>query len=78
MVFRDHHWFTDGDVQTIRRAAAAAGVDCVVTTEKDAMRLSFPGLFYLPMRLAIEPGDEFGEWLARRLAVARAGPGVAA
>ena len=78
MVFRDHHWFTDGDVQTIRRAAAAAGADCVVTTEKDAMRLSFPGLFYLPMRLAIEPGDEFGEWLARRLAVARAGPGVAA
>jgi tetraacyldisaccharide 4'-kinase len=78
MVFRDHHWFSDRDVQAITRAAAAADVDCVVTTEKDATRLSLPSLFYLPMRVAIEPDDRFGEWLASRLAVARARRRVAA
>ena len=78
MVFRDHHWFTDRDVQTIARAAAAAGADCVVTTEKDATRLALPGLCYLPMRVMIEPEDRFGDWLMRRLGVARARRGIAA
>jgi tetraacyldisaccharide 4'-kinase len=78
MVFRDHHWYTDDEVRTIARAAAAAGADCVVTTEKDATRLALPGLFYLPMRVVIEPEDRFGDWLAGRLGVARALRGIAA
>ena len=78
MVFRDHHWFTNRDVRAIARAAAEAGADCVVTTEKDATRLSLPNLFYLPMRVAFEPGDRFPEWLAEHLAVARARRRVAA
>jgi tetraacyldisaccharide 4'-kinase len=78
MVFRDHHWYTDGDVQAIARAAATCGVDCVVTTEKDATRLSLPGLFFLPMRVAIEPEDRFGDWLAGRLGIARARRRIAA
>jgi tetraacyldisaccharide 4'-kinase len=77
MVFRDHHWYTDGDVRAIARAAAAASADCVVTTEKDATRLSFPGLLFLPMRVVIEPEDRFGDWLGGRLGVARARCGVA-
>ena len=78
LVFRDHHWFTDRDMQAITRAAASAGADCVVTTEKDATRLSLPGLFYLPMRVVIEPEDRFADWLMRRLGVARARRGIAA
>jgi tetraacyldisaccharide 4'-kinase len=78
MVFRDHHWFTDGDARTIARAVADAGADLVVTTEKDATRLSFPDLFYLPMRVSVEPEDRFGEWIAGRLGAARARRGIAA
>lgn len=78
MAFRDHHWFTDRDVQSIARAAAAAGADCVLTTEKDATRLTVPDLFYLPMRAVIEPEERFAEWVTRRLGVARARRGIAA
>jgi tetraacyldisaccharide 4'-kinase len=78
LVFRDHHWFTDRDVRTIAGAAAAAGADCVVTTEKDATKLSLPGLCYLPMRVVIEPEGRFGDWLMRRLGDARARRGIAA
>jgi tetraacyldisaccharide 4'-kinase len=77
MVFRDHHWYSNREMQAIARAAAA-GADCVVTTEKDATRLFLPGLFYLPMRVVIEPEDRFADWLMRRLEVARARPRTAA
>jgi tetraacyldisaccharide 4'-kinase len=78
MVFRDHHWFTDRDVRTITRAARDRDADLVVTTEKDAMRLSLPDLFCLPMRVAIEPEHRFAEWLSERLSAARARRGCAA
>jgi tetraacyldisaccharide 4'-kinase len=78
MVFRDHHWYSNREVQSIVRAAATAGADCVVTTEKDATRLSFPGLFYVPMWVVIEPEDRFADWLMRRLGLARARRGIAA
>ena len=38
-VFRDHHWFTLRDLESIRRAAVDAKADVVLTTEKDAVRL---------------------------------------
>ncbi len=38
-VFRDHHRFTMGEVEEALQAAAAAGCDGLVTTEKDAVRL---------------------------------------
>ena len=78
MAFRDHHWFSERDVREIARAASATGVDCVVTTEKDATRLSLPGLCYLPMRVVVEPEERFSDWLMRRLGVARAGREIAA
>jgi tetraacyldisaccharide 4'-kinase len=78
MVFRDHHWFSARDAESISRAAADAGADLVVTTEKDATRLSVPNLFYLPMRVSIEPADRFLDWLAGRLRAARARRGIAA
>ncbi|MBI4888476.1 MAG: tetraacyldisaccharide 4'-kinase [Acidobacteria bacterium] len=81
MVFRDHHWFTARDVEAIERAAAAAGADVVITTEKDAARLPAsvgrdlmsPRIPWavLPLELTIEPPEVFAAWLAGRLAAAR-------
>ncbi len=78
LVFRDHHWFSEAETRKIAAAAAGAGADLVVTTEKDATRLSLPNLHYLPMRVAIEPEARFAEWLVERLRAARARRGIAA
>jgi tetraacyldisaccharide 4'-kinase len=39
-VYPDHHRFTDGELDEVIRAAEATGCERVVTTEKDAVRLS--------------------------------------
>jgi|WetSurMetagenome_2_1015567.scaffolds.fasta_scaffold168104_2 tetraacyldisaccharide 4'-kinase len=38
-VFSDHHWFSDEDVRSIVHARKELGVDFILTTEKDAVRL---------------------------------------
>jgi tetraacyldisaccharide 4'-kinase len=38
--FRDHHPYSPADLQKLRREAAIAGADLLVTTEKDLMRLA--------------------------------------
>jgi tetraacyldisaccharide 4'-kinase len=78
MAFRDHHWFSDGDVKRIRQALTESGADVVVTTEKDSTRLLIPGLFYLPMTVTIEPLDGFFTWIGERLRAARDQRGIAA
>jgi tetraacyldisaccharide 4'-kinase len=78
MAFRDHHWFSDGDVRRIRQAAIESGADFVVTTEKDATRLFVPELFYLPMTVTIEPLEGFVTWIDERLRAARQQRGIAA
>ena len=78
LVFRDHHWFSEAEKRKITAEAAGAGADLIVTTEKDATRLSLPNLYYLPMRVAIGPEARFAEWLAERLRAARARRGIAA
>jgi tetraacyldisaccharide 4'-kinase len=77
MVFRDHHWFTRKDVATIHDLVLTLGAGGVITTEKDAVRLTSMALphdiawSYVPMRASIEPAREFKDWLAARLAEAR-------
>ena len=77
MVFRDHHWFTRKDVDAIRETVQLLGAGGVITTEKDAVRLTSLALphdtawTYVPMRAAIEPVAEFREWFLTRLAQAR-------
>jgi tetraacyldisaccharide 4'-kinase len=94
IAFRDHHWFSAGDVATIVSAARDLGVGTIATTEKDAVRLlecgvsldgapdgaggRAPRCVVLPMTVAIEPADEFTRWLADRLRVARERRGDAA
>jgi tetraacyldisaccharide 4'-kinase len=77
MVYRDHHWFTRKDVETIHDAVQTLGAGGVITTEKDAVRLTSLALphdtawTYVPMRAAIEPADEFRTWFMARLGAAR-------
>lgn len=83
--FRDHHWFTAGDVERIAESMRTSGADLVITTEKDAVRLEplvqsladrsaarEAGWAFLPLRASIEPAAAFRSWLAARLAAARA------
>jgi tetraacyldisaccharide 4'-kinase len=38
-VFDDHHWYSRGDLARLEASAAALDLDCLVTTEKDWVRL---------------------------------------
>ena len=78
ITFRDHHWFSRRDLASIQRAAADAGADLVVTTEKDAMRLEDVGdasggapWAFLPYQVDVEPAQAFATWIDDRLRAAR-------
>ena len=78
LVFRDHHPYTDADVDRIASTARAAGATIILTTEKDAVRLSARELGDLPIATVplttnIEPS--FAGWLFARLAERRAPSG---
>lgn len=69
LAFSDHERYDDFAQQRIN--AAAAGMDALLTTEKDAVKL-FPGMFSLPcfsvpMEILIENAAEFETELFRRL-----------
>lgn len=73
MAFSDHHDFGRADVERILAAARAAGVDTIVTTEKDAVRLEghpVAGftLTPIPLAVSIEPAPAFSRWLQEMLA----------
>ena len=73
---RDHHQYSRKDVSGIADRALSLGVDYVVTTEKDLVRLqlhspfTFP-LLWVPLNVTVQPADRFREWLGSRLAAAR-------
>jgi tetraacyldisaccharide 4'-kinase len=75
MAFADHHWFNARDVSRIEQAAHDKGAGVVVTTEKDAVRLSGMTLSMpwvtLPQHVSLTPEAEFTAWMQRRLAMAR-------
>lgn len=54
--FRDHHAYSDADLRQLRREAALAGADMLVTTEKDLMRLA-PGDLTGPPAIVPVPVD---------------------
>lgn len=83
LTYRDHHWFETSDLDSIQRTAADAKADLVMTTEKDAVRLTLragvePKWAYLPLHVTIEPVDQLASWMRDRLAAARRRRGVAA
>ena len=73
LAFPDHHPYRDGDIARIRKEAAEAGAEAIVTTEKDGVRLeSFPGflseLKQLRIGIAMSPSEgPFVEALLARL-----------
>ncbi len=72
LAFRDHHRFTARDVERIAGAARTAAAAIVLTTEKDAVRLSQRALddlpcAYVPLVVGVEPEDAFRAWLLERL-----------
>jgi tetraacyldisaccharide 4'-kinase len=74
---RDHHRYTAADIARLARDVAAAGAAGVLTTSKDAVRLlplrPLPfAMHEWPLRVTIEPRDEFAAWLRRRRDQARA------
>jgi tetraacyldisaccharide 4'-kinase len=63
MTYRDHHWYTDKDLQRIARTAERQKAEAIVTTEKDSVRLpahyknKIP-MYYLKIELAFTEGFE--------------------
>jgi tetraacyldisaccharide 4'-kinase len=75
LVFRDHHPYTDADIARIRQAARDGRATLVLTTEKDAVRLSTRRLGDLrlaavPLAVTIDP-PSFIDWLIARIQQAR-------
>jgi tetraacyldisaccharide 4'-kinase len=72
MFFKDHHRFTAADIRHIAKRNQSKSIDCVVTTEKDAVRfmphapLPF-SLAVVPLAVQIQPANEFRSWLLNRL-----------
>jgi tetraacyldisaccharide 4'-kinase len=76
MEFRDHHPFDARDVKRITAAARAAAAAIVLTTDKDAVRLTACDLGELPIAavplvVGVEPADRFRDWLLARVRDAR-------
>lgn len=69
--FLDHHWFSESELRDIERHSMEIGVDFLVTTEKDAVRIASDLEFAVPLyflRLEIDllrGAHDFEEAVAR-------------
>jgi tetraacyldisaccharide 4'-kinase len=55
--FPDHYRYTPTDVEAIRTAAAAAGAERIVTTEKDAVKIGDETIIAVGVEMVIEAPD---------------------
>jgi tetraacyldisaccharide 4'-kinase len=72
LIWPDHHRYSRGDVEHVRRAVAATGAAAVITTEKDLVRLAPLGplpfsLAWQRLEVRIEPAGAFEAWLVERV-----------
>lgn len=71
IAFRDHHPYSDRDVERLRSAAAACGNAALLTTEKDGVRLgllaSELAVTTVPLRVEIEEEAAAVDWLLERI-----------
>jgi tetraacyldisaccharide 4'-kinase len=70
--FRDHHRFRSRDLEEIARAARSEGVDVLVTTEKDLVRIDdwpagIPTPYALGLKVTFLDGSDLPAWLLDRL-----------
>lgn len=74
--FRDHHRFTQRDIDSLVAAARGVGADTLLTTEKDAVRLealdtSAIPIGVVPLTAVVEPTEAFSVWLMDRIRARR-------
>jgi tetraacyldisaccharide 4'-kinase len=79
-IFADHHPYSRSDIGALRLMAKDSGATMIVTTQKDAVRLTdFPDFLrevsLLRIGMEISPGGQFAEWICSRLAAARSTDG---
>lgn len=70
--FRDHHRYTPAEVEEMEHAAAAAGADAMICTEKDVFNLRGAPATVLPIyacRIGLSLSDGEGFWKATQEAV---------
>jgi tetraacyldisaccharide 4'-kinase len=74
MIFRDHKEYTLTEVQQIRRRFYTTNSNSVITTEKDAVKLTkfsreFDDidLFYLKIKLCMDDEKSFKQYLLNKL-----------
>lgn len=69
--FRDHYRYTQSDVNEIVSKAKSAGAEALVTTAKDAVKLTNLSLsmpcYVLDIEIAIEDGDKLGQLIHQAL-----------
>lgn len=65
--FRDHHRYSFREVQRLKRAAEAAGVALMVTTEKDAVKIADTSIATLRVQMRVIPEEAFFTELLMRL-----------
>ena len=61
--YQDHHWYNEGDLRKIFRTAMRIGVEAVVVSEKDAVRMPVSRgweipFYFLRIELEIQNGDQ--------------------
>jgi tetraacyldisaccharide 4'-kinase len=74
--YADHHPFSDADLEAIAAGARSAGAECLVTTEKDRVRLpaleaSFPPLWSLVLGVEERPAAGLVDRVMSLLGAAR-------
>jgi tetraacyldisaccharide 4'-kinase len=74
LIFRDHKYYTNKEIQKIRKMFYATNSHSVVTTQKDAVKLSeFQNelddidIFYLKIDLIMDDEPSFKEFLLKQI-----------
>jgi tetraacyldisaccharide 4'-kinase len=70
--FSDHHYYTEEEVEAIARSAKKLDAEAIITTQKDAVRLSYikevePPIIYLKIEMKVREKQKFNTFLANSL-----------
>ncbi len=74
--FRDHHPYTQEDLEEIQAGAIISGAEVLITTQKDAVKIK-RSWFHLPFievesELRLEESQQFYDWIQERILAKRA------
>jgi tetraacyldisaccharide 4'-kinase len=70
--FSDHHYYTDEEIETIACSAKKLDAEAIITTQKDAVRLSHlkevePPIIYLKIEMKVREKKKFNTFLANSI-----------